>query len=118
MTGYTDGRAVEYRAMSELDAAGYLTLRTAGSHGVADIVAIGHGQILMVNVKRTTPPGPAERGSLLGVVLALANATPIPLIAMKPRGQSHCTYRRLTGLGPRDHTEWTPPHGTPPEPPH
>ena len=37
---YKRGRAFEYRVMAMCEKAGYTTFRTAGSHGIADIIAI------------------------------------------------------------------------------
>ena len=37
---YISGRRKEYKIMEKLRIAGYETLRTAGSHGFADIIAI------------------------------------------------------------------------------
>ena len=38
-SNYTAGRALEYRVIKDLRSKGLEALRTAGSHGVADIVA-------------------------------------------------------------------------------
>ena len=38
-SNYTAGRALEYRVIKDLRSKGLKALRTAGSHGVADIVA-------------------------------------------------------------------------------
>ena len=40
---YLKGRAKEYRTMRKYEKLGYICLRTAGSHGFADIIAIKHG---------------------------------------------------------------------------
>jgi Holliday junction resolvase len=58
MSGYTEGRAVEYAVIDHLRENGYDTVRAASSKGLADVVAIKPGQVLLVNCKRTTMPGP------------------------------------------------------------
>jgi Holliday junction resolvase-like predicted endonuclease len=41
MTRYHKGRSFEYQVKRWLEDKGYLVLRTAGSHGFADLIAIG-----------------------------------------------------------------------------
>lgn len=106
MSGYTDGRRVEYAVIEDLKDNGYDTLRAASSKGLADVVAIKPGQVLLVNCKRTTAPGPAERADLLRIAAALPGVG-IPLVALKPLRQP-LTYRALTGPGPKDWQPWTP----------
>ncbi len=105
MSGYSLGRSVEYAVQDDLRANGYETTRAASSKGVADLLAIKPGQLCLVSVKRTTPPGPAERTDLLRVAAHLPGVA-IPLVALGPA--SRITYRRLTGVGPRDFVDWTP----------
>lgn len=106
MTAYHDGRRVEYAVIEDLQANGYDTVRAASSKGLADVVAIKTGQVLIVNCKRTTPPGPAERADLLRVAAALPRVG-VPLVALKPFRQA-LTYRRLTGPEPKAWQPWTP----------
>jgi Holliday junction resolvase len=49
---YFAGRRAEYRTMELLEKAGFLCIRAAGSKGPADVVAIGNGPPLLVQVKR------------------------------------------------------------------
>lgn len=49
---YVKGRRLEYRALKALEADGYMASRTAGSHGVFDIVAFkGIEPALLIQVK-------------------------------------------------------------------
>jgi Holliday junction resolvase len=104
MSGYEDGRRVEWAVVHDLQANGYETTRAASSKGVADVIAIKAGQVLLVNVKRTTPPGPAERKDLLRVA-AMLPGVGVPLVALKPFRQV-LAYRLLTGPGPVDWLPW------------
>lgn len=66
---YVKGRRAEYRVMRLLEAAGYVCVRTAGSHSPADVVAWRPGQTEMrfIQVKATrdgTGASPAEREAL------------------------------------------------------
>lgn len=46
--------------MAVLEAAGYQTLRSAGSHGPFDVIGISRTDILLVQVKCNRWPNPAE----------------------------------------------------------
>jgi Holliday junction resolvase-like predicted endonuclease len=50
-TRYTRGRDSEYRAQRDLEAEGYTTYRTAGSHGEVDVIAINAKEIRLVQTK-------------------------------------------------------------------
>lgn len=106
MSGYTQGRDVEYAAIADLRQHGYDTVRAASSKGLADVVAIKPGQVLIVNCKRTNMPGPAERIDLLRVAACLPGVA-LPIVAIKPRLQK-LQYRLLNGPGPKAWTAWTP----------
>lgn len=79
---YGAGRAREYKVRDLLIAEGYDVVRSAGSKGAIDLVAIKAGQILFVQVKTTTPPGPASWNKLydlashVGAVPVLATCAP------------------------------------------
>jgi len=49
---YFAGRRAEYRSIELLEKAGFICIRAAGSKGPADVVAIGNGPPLLVQVKR------------------------------------------------------------------
>lgn len=104
MSSYSQGRRVEYAVIEHLKAEGYDTIRGASSKGIADVVAIKFGQVLLVNCKRTTPPGPAERAQLLRVAACLPHVA-VPLVALHPARQP-LRFRRLTGPGARDWQPW------------
>jgi Holliday junction resolvase len=104
MSGYAQGVRVEHNVVHHLTANGYDCQRAASSKGVADVVAFKAGQVLLVNCKRTTMPGPAERVELLRVAACLPGVA-VPLVARKPAGMP-LSFRRLTGPGPKDWQEW------------
>ena len=91
-SGYHLGRAVEYRVADRLRADGYEIQRAASSKGIADLIAIKPGQVLLVSVKRTALPGPAERRELVRVARMLPGVA-VPVIA---RGR---TLLRITDDG-------------------
>ena len=106
MSGYEDGRRVEWAVVHDLQANGYETTRAASSKGAADVIAIKAGQVLLVNVKRTTPPGPTERAELLRIAAMLPGVC-IPLVALRPFREP-LSYRRLIGGRSQDWIAWAP----------
>jgi Holliday junction resolvase len=104
VSGYAQGVRVEHHVVHHLTANGYDCQRAASSKGVADVVAFKAGQVLLVNVKRTSMPPPAERVELLRVAACLPGVA-VPLVARKPAGMP-LSFRRLTGPGPKDWQEW------------
>lgn len=50
-TRYQRGRDNEYRAQRELEADGYTTIRSAGSHGTADVIAWNATSIRFIQIK-------------------------------------------------------------------
>ena len=106
MSGYSDGRRVEYAVLARLRTDGYDIIRGASSKGLADVVAIKPGQVLLVSCKRTKMPPPAERTDLLRVAAHLPGVA-VPLVARKPLREP-LSFRRLTGPGPKDWRPWTP----------
>jgi Holliday junction resolvase-like predicted endonuclease len=108
VTQYARGAAFERRVQAELEAEGYATIRSAGSHSPVDIIAVKHGQVLWVQVKRrsgTIPP--ADRVALLDLATRthpLARA----IVAHQPIPRLPIRYRQLTGPGPKDWVDFTP----------
>jgi predicted RNA binding protein YcfA (HicA-like mRNA interferase family) len=60
MNCYRSGRRAEYRSADWLRKLGFVVLRTAGSHGLADLVALGKGGVVLVQVKYGRRPGQKE----------------------------------------------------------
>jgi hypothetical protein len=104
MSDYNQGRRVEYAVIHDLQQAGYETIRAASSKGLADVVAIKEGQVLLVNCKRTTMPGPGERADLLRIA-AMLPFIAVPIVALHPF-RLPLVYRQLTGPGPKDWAPW------------
>jgi Holliday junction resolvase len=79
MTGgaapYRAGTLFERQVQAHLARNGYFVIRAAGSHGVADIVALKHGQTLLVQCKRAQMRG-REWNALLEIA-AQCDALPI-----------------------------------------
>ena len=106
MSSYHQGRRVEWEVVHDLTEAGYECTRAASSKGVADVIAFKPGQVLLVNVKRTRVPEPAERLALLRVA-AMLPGTAIPVLARKPARQP-IQYHLMNAGTPRTWPTWTP----------
>lgn len=110
------GRGAENAVRDELGAYGYDVMRSAGSKGSADLLAIGDGFVVLVQVKlvRTGQtfqmPSPAERQQLLRIASRLGNAYPVAACRTEGAGSRPAVtaYRLLTGPGPRDWISWAP----------
>jgi len=50
MTNYKSGRRYEYKAIEVLEEAGYKCCRTAGSHGIYDVIAVG-ANVRLIQIK-------------------------------------------------------------------
>ena len=53
MTNYRRGVETERKIMAILEEAGYVAVRTAGSHGPVDVIGIGPNSIRCIQAKRT-----------------------------------------------------------------
>lgn len=111
---YRLGTSFEHRVILALTKAGYHCVRSAGSHGVVDIVALlmdngvglyGWGHAL-VQCKRSGALPPLERKALLSVA-ARTGATPV-LARMPPKKRTGIEFWRLTGTGAKDRERWEP----------
>lgn len=70
---YISGRAFEYETMREFKKLGYETFRTAGSHGLFDVIAVKRDcPTLLIQCKRTSDLATAER-----LKRSFANAPPM-----------------------------------------
>jgi hypothetical protein len=105
VSSYHDGRRIEYAVIHALTEAGWECTRAASSKGSADVVAIRAGTVALVNVKRTTPPGPAERAELLRIADLIPTVS-APIVALGPA--SRLTWRLLTGPDASHYLPWSP----------
>lgn len=93
MSSYRQGRGLEWKVRDHLAANGYRVMRAAGSKGCFDLLAVKPQQLLMIQVKRTAPPGP-HAWNLLLETAQWANA--VPLLATCPPRRP-IRLERLTG---------------------
>ena len=89
---YRSGKRFEDRTGLHLTENGYFTVRAGGSRGVADLVAVKPGQVLLVQCKTDgkLPPGPWN-----ALYDAAAACGAVPVLAERP-GRRRLAYWRLT----------------------
>ena len=92
------GANYELQIMAHLKERGYDVLRSSGSRGKIDVVAIGDGLTLGIQAKISNPLlSPADR---IAVTETAWRADWLPLVSYRIRGQ--VCFRLLTGTGPKD----------------
>jgi len=107
------GANFELQIMAHLKERGYDVLRSSGSRGKIDVVAVGDIHTLWIQAKVSNPLiSPAERRGVIGVARradqdreALTNA--IPLVSYRIKGQ--VCFRELLGYGPKEWFPWEAP---------
>ena len=110
MSGYSEGRKLEYATMTSLTLDGYWCIRAAGSKGAADIVALKSGELLFVQCKLSGMMAPAERTVLFQLASGFGG-TPLCARWVKDgRAARIVEFRQLTGPGPKDWRPWTADH--------
>lgn len=74
---YARGRRAEYRAVRDLERAGYLVVRSSGSHSPVDLVAVSPAGVRLIQVKSDSD-GRTMRPSELEAVRDELRALPRP----------------------------------------
>lgn len=102
------GANFELRVMHDLEPHGFDCLRSSGSRGKVDVVAVGEnrtrGLLLFIQCKITNPLiSPAEREGLIDLA---RRAGALPIVAHRVDGKVH--YRELTGADPKAWRYWFP----------
>lgn len=108
-TNYTRGATFERKVAKNLEDWGYVTVRSAGSHSPADIVAMHRGSIVCVQCKTNGRLDPDEWNEFFDWC---EKAGAMPVLAAKARVLSGIIYYRLTsrkdGRGRQPLAPWVP----------
>lgn len=115
------GANFELSVMHDLEEHGYTCLRSSGSRGAVDVVAVGplrtyecgaapDAEQIFIQCKITNPViSPAERLAVQDLAL---RAGALPIVAYKAKhettGLMTIHYRQLTGPGPKEWAPWAP----------
>lgn len=96
MSNQSRGTYLEHVVMDHLRDRGWCVIRSAGSHGAADVVAVRPGTVLLVQAKvRLSLLGSREWSELYQLA---ERAGAIPLVAHRPTART-LAFHRL--MGPR-----------------
>lgn len=95
MSGYARGVYAEKRTADQLRADGYYVVESRGSHGVADLLAVKPGQVLLVQVKSGEARLDGAWWNELATAAAKAGA--LAIVADWPK-RGHLRLRMITGL--------------------
>ena len=110
-TNYTRGATFERKVARNLEEWGYVTVRSAGSHSPADVIAMRYGIIVSVQCKLNGRVDPDEWNEFWEFCL-LAGAKPIVAAPQADGRKTGIIYRRLTsrkdGRGRQPWESWTP----------
>jgi Holliday junction resolvase len=71
MTSYSKGRHFEYTTRRHLESKGFVVFRSAGSHSVADLIALRAGEVWLVQCKSDGYMSPLERRNFVEVAAEL-----------------------------------------------
>jgi Holliday junction resolvase len=114
------GAAFELKVMHALEEHGYTCLRSSGSRGAVDVVAVGpepyrikmhvRPSLVFIQAKITNPVIPPYERNAIQELATRAGA--IPLVAHWAKDAKtklmRVHYRLLTGPGPKDWAHWAP----------
>jgi Holliday junction resolvase len=115
------GAAFELKVMHALEEHGYTCLRSSGSRGAVDVVAVGPAKpfndhawirtpLLFIQCKITNPVIPPYERNAVQELATRAGA--VPLVAHWAKDPEtklmRVHYRLLTGPGPKDWAHWAP----------
>jgi len=110
-TNYQRGAAFERKVAKDLEGYGYVTVRSAGSHSPADVIAMHYGYIACVQCKADGRLDPDEWNELWEFAQS-AGGTPVMAEPCKDGRKTGIIYRRLTsrkdGKGRQPWAFWTP----------
>lgn len=101
-SNYSRGARFEYRVRDALIALGYIVIRAAGSHGIADLVALHRHRLLLVQCKRNGTCPPAEREELERLADALTGDVRVDaIIASAPTPRAGILFAEVLNGTPR-----------------
>ena len=110
-TNYTRGAAFERKVAKDLEGYGYVTVRSAGSHSPADVIAMHYGTIACVQCKLDGRVDPDEWNELWEFSRT-AGGAPVVAEPYKEGRRTGIIYHRITsrkdGRGRQPWESWTP----------
>ena len=92
---YAKGRRFEYYVMDKLKRAGFYVMRSAGSHGVFDLLAVKSGVVLGIQCKKGKYIPKAEKQKMIETAMTYGI---IPMVAYKENNRVEIKALRLEDL--------------------
>ena len=114
MSRYDGGADLERAAKKVLEDSGYYVVRSAGSKGQADLIALKLREVVFVQCKKDGRISPVERSAFRGLCLRLGAVCLLASWYKPGRAARMVAFDELISMGP-DRQEirrsWTPDHG-------
>jgi Holliday junction resolvase len=104
-TRYVAGANLERSAKRVLESKGFYVMKSGGSKGILDLIAMKDGESWLCQAKLHGILSPADRAKL--IKLAQDNYC-IPVLVYKLDGDSKPYFKKLTGVGAKDAEPITP----------
>lgn len=104
MTNYARGTAFEMKCAAYLAERGWFVIRSAGSHGLADVVAIAPAAVVFVQCKATGTIRGSEWNRLWEAAQAVNTLPVLAQYGHKPSGE--ILWLQLTGIHQESSREW------------
>ena len=111
MSRYDGGADLERAAKKLLEDGGYYVIRSAGSKGKADLVALKAGETVLVQCKTDGYVTPADRVAFRKLALLVGATCLVARWHKTGRAARTVAFDELTSMGPAGHRPWTPDHG-------
>jgi Holliday junction resolvase len=95
MTYYTVGRSYEYKIMNEYRNLGYYVIRSAGSHGLFDLVAFNENEIIFICCRKGRKWKESDLNAIKNSVKIPSNARILLCEKTNDGERKHIIYKPL-----------------------
>jgi Holliday junction resolvase len=99
---YKRGVALEYKVKQLYEELGYFVVRSAGSHSIADLVAIDHGMVYLVQCK-AEPLKKIKKEEVLKLIETCKKYGATPVLVYKEKHKIRAVEREENILGVFDY---------------
>lgn len=108
-SGYRNGADLERAVKHHLEDNGYqLVIKSGGSKGKVDVIALKPGETLLIQCKLTGTMSPADRVALRHLALGLGAVPLLARWAKEGNAARTIGYTELISMGPAGNRPWTP----------
>jgi Holliday junction resolvase-like predicted endonuclease len=115
VSGYRNGADLERAVKHDLEDNGYLlVIKSGGSKGKVDVIAMKPGEIVLVQCKLSGAMSPADRVNLRKLALTLCAVPVLARWVKEGTAARAIGYTELISMGPAGNRPWTPDHAITP----